>query len=154
MHAQAPLCLPQAQQPVSCSNLASAGAYSFLDQDDTQRRRQGVKLNIPPPPKPTRQDPTPQAPPRSSRDEAPASKTNEDFKDSAQRGDAKMAVETPKRQHPIHDRPRTATARNPTPAKLCIVWGSHALMKLPYWDEAGFKQPDPMHTLQNEVIAN
>lgn len=34
----------------------------------------------------------------------------------------------------------------------CMVWGSHAFMKLPYWDEAGFKQPDPMHTVTNEVI--
>lgn len=33
----------------------------------------------------------------------------------------------------------------------CIVWGSHALMKLPYWDESGFKHPDPMHTISNEV---
>lgn len=31
------------------------------------------------------------------------------------------------------------------------VKGSHAFMKLPYWDEAGFRVPDPMHTISNEV---
>lgn len=36
----------------------------------------------------------------------------------------------------------------------CIVWGSHALMKLPYWDESGFKHPDPMHTISNEVATD
>lgn len=58
-------------------------------------------------------------------------------------GDEAMARGVSDDNHPIK-----LPADNPD---HCIVWGSHALMKLPYWDESGFKHPDPMHTISNEV---
>lgn len=72
-------------------------------------------------------------------------KTNAEYQQSAQRGDEEMAANVSKGSHPMnkayHEQGR------------CIVWGSHALMKLCYWDEEGSRHPDPMHTISNEVRA-
>lgn len=63
---------------------------------------------------------------------APAEKTSMDFYRAAQAADEAMG-------------------EGRSAANLEGVKGSHAFMKLPYWDEALFRVPDPMHTISNEV---
>ena len=119
--------------------LASLGFHRFLDAEETELREKGAKLNpktFPKPRKATGQQPAPEY--RAAAALPPTEKTSAFMMQAARESDQACAagVKRKSKTHPLHQ---------------TGVHASHAMQKVPGYDDRGTRNPEPMHTIGNEV---
>ncbi len=112
----------------------AAGYHRHLPEDETQMRQRGAKLNPVSIPKEGEGNPVYTR----ADDLAPLIKTDQAMRQYGRDSDAALIAGIKRKQH-AH------------PSRHTGVHGSHALSKVPGWNEEKSRNPDPMHTSTNEV---
>ncbi len=124
-----------------CNSMSiCVGFHRFLAPEEEELRRRGAQLNPKTFLKPRNEAAAPEPIYSTAEATAPAEKTNAFMRQSARESDLASAAGTRcKQSH--HPQQQTG------------VHASHAMQKVPGFDDEGSRKPDPMHTIGNEVTA-
>ena len=120
---------------------ACLGFHRFLEAEETELREKGANLNPKTFPKPRQaaaQQPAPEY--RTAAASSPTEKTSAFMMQAARESDQACAagIKRKRKTHPLNQ---------------TGVHASHAMQKAPGYDDRGTRNPEPMHTIGNEVTS-